>query len=132
LAFFVYGTLRRGEANWARLLAPLPHTATPALLPGASLYVLGLPYVVKDGGGGVRGELIEPHLSAADYTSLLDRLDRLEGHPHHYRRQAEQVMVADAQTAMAWVYLASPATASRLLPEHLVPGGDWLSSRPGG
>ncbi|MFF4654626.1 gamma-glutamylcyclotransferase family protein [Streptomyces sp. NPDC001381] len=133
LPFFVYGTLRAGEANHRRFLRGRTLREEPALLTGAVLYDgPGYPYAVEEPGGTVTGELVTALPEA--YPRLLAELDRLEeytpGDPRNlYERVARRVTVGDG-TAPAWVYVAAPAVAARLRGRgKLVEGGDWLARR---
>ncbi|MEV5876104.1 gamma-glutamylcyclotransferase family protein [Streptomyces sp. NPDC052101] len=134
LPFFVYGTLRPGEANHDLFLRGRTASEEPARLPGAALYDgPGYPYAVEREGADVRGELVTARPES--YDDLLAALDRLEeyvpGDPRNlYERVARQVVRADGSTAPAWVYLAAPHVAARLLATGTrIDGGDWLSRR---
>src|SRR5438270_797160 len=57
--FFVYGTLRPGQGNHARLLAGRTTAEVPATLPGNVLYGPALPYVTAgEEAPGVVGALV--------------------------------------------------------------------------
>lgn len=97
---FVYGTLKRGCHNH-RVIEGGTFVSEDAL-PGARIYgytpVGGVPFVVLDKAapGSVKGELYNvPH-------SVLLRLDRLEGHPHAYKRTP--VTLASGQRAEVYVW----------------------------
>ncbi|MCK8676959.1 gamma-glutamylcyclotransferase family protein [Streptomyces lichenis] len=138
LPFFVYGTLRPGEANHARHLRGRTAAEEPARLPGTLLYDgPGYPYLARagagDGGGaaGVLGELVTA--APGEYAALLAVLDALEeflapGHPlnAYERERCEAVRLADGARVAAWVYVAAPAVR----PGAAITGGDWLT-RPG-
>ncbi|WP_435613538.1 gamma-glutamylcyclotransferase family protein [Streptomyces sp. bgisy159] len=136
LPFFVYGTLRPGEANHDRFLRGRILREEPALLGGAVLHHgPGYPYAVPEPGGRVTGELVTARPEA--YAGLLAELDRLEefrpGDPHNlYERVARDVVRAtDGAPVHAWVYLAAPAVTARLRAGgRLVEGGDWRARRP--
>ncbi|MET9729529.1 gamma-glutamylcyclotransferase family protein [Streptomyces sp. NPDC006458] len=132
LPFFVYGTLRPGEANHDAFLRGRTHAEDPARLTGAVLYDgPGYPYAVEEAGGAVSGELVTAR--PEDYDRLLGELDRLEeyvpGDPRRslYERVAREVTRdADGAAVRAWVYLAAPAVAVRLRARgRLIAGGDW-------
>ncbi|MFB8174712.1 gamma-glutamylcyclotransferase family protein [Streptomyces sp. NPDC055966] len=134
LPFFVYGTLRPGEANHDLFLRGRTAAEEPARLPGAVLYDgPGYPYAVEHRGAEIRGELVTAHPES--YDGLLAALDRLEeytpGDPRsRYERVARPVVRADGSTAPAWVYLAAPPVAARLRAHGTrIEGGDWLSRR---
>ncbi|MER6567925.1 gamma-glutamylcyclotransferase family protein [Streptomyces sp. NPDC001093] len=135
LPFFVYGTLRPGEANHDLFLRGRTAWEEPARLRDAALYDgPGYPYAVERAGGEVRGELITARPES--YAELLAALDRLEeytpGDPRNlYERAARTVLrTADGTTALAWVYLAAPPVAARLRAEGKpIEDGDWLSGR---
>ncbi|PKW07660.1 Uncharacterized conserved protein YtfP, gamma-glutamylcyclotransferase (GGCT)/AIG2-like family [Streptomyces sp. 1222.5] len=134
LPFFVYGTLRRGEANHDLYLRGRTSAEEPGRLPGAVLYDgPGYPYAVERPGDEVRGELVTARPEA--YADLLAALDRLEeyvpGDPRNlYLRVARDVVRADGGTVRAWVYLAAPGVAARLRARGTrIEGGDWLTRR---
>lgn len=98
---FCYGTLKRGHANhW--LMEGAKYHGNYFTDKNYSLYVEGLPFLVKEkGGGGCFGELYEVT------DEILEKLDRLEGHPTFYKR--EKITVYDAEVGApvegVWVYL---------------------------
>jgi gamma-glutamylcyclotransferase (GGCT)/AIG2-like uncharacterized protein YtfP len=136
LPFFVYGTLRPGEANHDLFLRGRIHSEEPGRLPGALLYDgPGYPYAVEGAGGTVAGELVTPRAEA--YAELLAALDELEeyrpGDPRNlYERVAREVIrTADGTPVRAWVYVAAPSVAARLRARgRLIESGDWLLGRP--
>ncbi|MGW1804316.1 gamma-glutamylcyclotransferase family protein [Streptomyces sp. NPDC002078] len=130
LPFFVYGTLRPGEANHDLFLRGRTASEEPARLRDAALYDgPGYPYAVDRPGGEIRGELVTARPES--YTELLTALDRLEeytpGDPRNlYERAAREVVRADGTTIPAWVYLAAPRVAARLRDQgRPIDGGDW-------
>lgn len=109
---FVYGTLLPGQRN-AHYLKGLvgreAHT-TPRYL---MLDLGSFPGVIAaPAGGGVRGMIFEvpPEQLAA--------IDRLEGHPHFYRRQP--IEMADGETGVEGYLLERPQRDVRCIPH-----GDW-------
>ncbi|MFI2210765.1 gamma-glutamylcyclotransferase family protein [Streptomyces sp. NPDC020141] len=91
---------------------------------------------VGDGPGSITGEVLTA--APGEYRALLAALDELEeylapGHPANlYERVVRDVRRADGTAIRAWVYLAAPAVARRLLLDGTpVPGGDWCA-RPVG
>lgn len=101
---FVYGTLRRGFCNHGYL-----DTATflgPATTrDGHAMYLYeGIPYLVRhEPGPRVAGELYR--VGAA----ILADLDRLEEHPHVYRRERALIVLTDGREVTAWIYFALAA-----------------------
>lgn len=132
LPFFVYGTLRPGEANHDLFLRGRIRSEEPGRLAGALLYDgPGYPYAVEGTGGTVAGELVTPRADA--YAELLAALDELEeyrpGDPRNlYERVAREVIrTADGTPVRAWVYVAAPPVAARLRARgRLIESGDWL------
>ncbi len=107
---FVYGSLRRGEYNH-RLLAGAEY-AGEARVAGFDLYSLGAYPMAIAADGTLVGEVY--HCPAP----LLRQLDRLEEHPHVYRRQ--WVTLTDAREA--WLYVGRvELVAGRPRLDH----GDW-------
>ncbi|MGX1474535.1 UNVERIFIED_CONTAM: gamma-glutamylcyclotransferase (GGCT)/AIG2-like uncharacterized protein YtfP [Streptomyces canus] len=136
LPFFVYGTLRPGEANHDLFLRGRIRSEEPGRLAGALLYDgPGYPYAVEEPGGGpVFGELVTA--APEDYDELLAALDELEeyapGDPRNlYERVAREVTrTADGTAVRAWVYVAAPSVTARLRSRgKLIESGDWLSRR---
>jgi gamma-glutamylcyclotransferase (GGCT)/AIG2-like uncharacterized protein YtfP len=134
LPFFVYGTLRPGEANHDRFLRGRTASLQPARLTGVVLYDgPGYPYAVEEPGAVTHGDLVTALPDA--YPQLLAALDRLEeytpGDPRNlYERVARDVVRADGTTARAWVYLAAPPVAARLRAHGTrIPDGDWPARR---
>lgn len=136
LPFFVYGTLRPGQANHARLLAGRTVAEFGATLGDHAIYGPGLPYVVGEEGSVVVGDLI--FIDPDHYDEVLASLDRLEGYRpgswhSHYERTAVVVHHAGPDgtemTSVAWVYLAGPSVAERLAPAERIVSGDWLDAR---
>src|ERR1700694_5428983 len=127
--FFVYGTLRRGQGNYRRLLAGRTTAEISATLPGHALYGQGLPYAVgAEASAAVVGDLM--FVDAERYDEVLADLDRLEGYrpgrSSFYVRQAVTVRKEGGEET-AWVYLAGPETARRLNDVERIDGGDWLA-----
>ena len=126
--FFVYGTLRAGQANSHLLRGAIIRTR-PAKLSGAQMFDLGpYPMIIEAEGGEVWGELIA--IEPGKYAAILKALDRLEGvdgaNPANpdalYRRLRRQVW-AEEQWVETWVYFGREILARR---GKLVAGGDWL------
>ncbi|MEU3460296.1 gamma-glutamylcyclotransferase family protein [Streptomyces sp. NPDC006733] len=137
LPFFVYGTLRPGQANHV-LVAGRTAPPKPAVLPGALLYDgPGYPYAVAAEGDAaadtVHGELL--HVLPGHYERVLADLDRLEEHVpgargNLYERLVLRV-VCDDLPCEAWVYLAGEGPARTLRASgRVIPGGDWARERP--
>ncbi|MFG2726547.1 gamma-glutamylcyclotransferase family protein [Streptomyces canus] len=136
LPFFVYGTLRPGEANHDLFLRGRIRAEEPGRLTGALLYDgPGYPYAVEEPDGGpVFGELVTAR--PEEYDELLAALDELEeyapGDPRNlYERVAREVTrTADGTAVRAWVYVAAPSVTVRLRTRgKLIESGDWLSRR---
>ncbi|WP_110944755.1 gamma-glutamylcyclotransferase family protein [Streptomyces niger] len=134
LPFFVYGTLRPGEANHAWALRGRTAAEQPATVQGALLYDgPGYPYAVRGpADAAVHGHLVTP---AEDvYDEVLAVLDRLEGYtpgaPHNdYDRVRCAAVLPDGTSVPAWVYLAAEPLAGRLRAAGTpIPGGDWLAT----
>ena len=94
---FVYGTLKRGFHNHKRLSAAR-FVASLQTIHGYQLYSYnGLPIMIFSGGESrVNGELYEVS------RSVLEKLDKLEGHPTMYRR--ETIIVGDSREVQAYIW----------------------------
>ncbi|MGG2463178.1 gamma-glutamylcyclotransferase family protein [Streptomyces sp. RGM 3693] len=134
LPFFVYGTLRPGETNYARTLRGRTATEEPARISGALLYEgPGYPYATAGPADAVvHGALISPR--DADYDAVRAALDLLEGYTpgapagtgNLYERVATEAVCPDGRTVRAWVYLAAEPLATRLRATGTpVAGGHW-------
>lgn len=98
IPIFVYGTLMKGQVNhrWLGNAAdPIPATAAGLRMHDGP----GFPMVCR-GNGVVYGELYWVD------QNTLDRVDRLEGHPHYYRRE---LWALDQPVISAWIYLCPEA-----------------------
>lgn len=122
-AFFVYGTLKRGQANY-----PLVAAAVRGVLPAAirgRLYDVGPFPALAEGDEAVRGEVlvVEP----GDLPRLLLVLDALEGFVPSdpagslYLRRAVTAATDDGRELAAYAYFYNHDPAGL---RHL-PGGEW-------
>jgi len=113
---FVYGTLRRGEANH-HLLETRDFVGMAQSEACFTLVDLGaFPAMVPGGGTAVVGEVYEVG------PVTLAALDRLEGHPRFYQRHT--IQLADGSTALA--YLLSPEQS---IGKASLSSGDWLEAQ---
>lgn len=120
LHVFVYGTLRRGEANDINRLRPAPEFLGSARIHGA-LYDLGpYPGVILGGEGWVQGEVyaITPELERQ-----LDVIEEVAPVASgEYERRHLKVEVA-GRLLRCLVYETHPA---RVRGHALISSGDWL------
>lgn len=109
--FFVYGTLKKGEYNYKRVVLAndlVPDRIITATINGYSIIVSGenvlksehsgskIPYAVKHEEGHIVGQLfIYKNLSLMKTHKLLKNLDWLEGHPQFYKRTDVDAFVGD-------------------------------------
>jgi gamma-glutamylcyclotransferase (GGCT)/AIG2-like uncharacterized protein YtfP len=118
---FVYGTLRRGQANDINRLLPKPVYCGAARVRGV-LYDLG-PYpgvILGSQGGWVSGEVyaITPELE-----QQLDRIEEVAPAPSgEYARRHIDVEI-DGRVLRCLVYELTPSRAQGQL---RIPHGDWL------
>lgn len=95
---FVYGTLKKGFPNYDRFLKGLEGKRAKAI--GFDLHEgPGFPYSVK-GSGIVQGEVYEVD------DATLERLDRLEGVPHHYQKISTTIYDEDFRSQEVWIYVS--------------------------
>jgi gamma-glutamylcyclotransferase (GGCT)/AIG2-like uncharacterized protein YtfP len=135
LPFFVYGTLRPGEPNYARFLAGQTASEAPAVLAGAALFTEGpYPFLVMASdvlrpGDVVQGEIIA--LRPAVHELVLADLDGLEGYvpgrEHNLYERIEVEVATSAGPRRAWVYVAGEETLAQIRAGLLrrVEGGSW-------
>lgn len=96
----VYGTLKNGKSNHNYYLYDgkfVGHGDTKQKYP---LTIEGLPYMHKAPG---KGHNVEVEVYNVDKWTL-DRLDRLEGHPHFYKREMIDIKMDDGSVMKCWVY----------------------------
>ncbi len=116
---FVYGTLRRGEANDITRLQPAPHYLGSARLRGV-LYDLGAyPGLILGGSEWVQGE-VYAILPALEHQ--LDRIEEVAPEPsgEYLRREAEVWLGARCLSCL--VYEVAP---SRVQGRPRIASGDW-------
>ncbi len=115
---FVYGTLRRGEANH-HLLRGAEFRGVHVTRPGYRMLHLGTyPGVVAGGSIAIEGEVYRVDRKGFAH------LDRLEAYPKLYTRK-----LIPTPWGRAWIYLYRGSRAGRAV----IPGGNWLGqTRPGG
>jgi gamma-glutamylcyclotransferase (GGCT)/AIG2-like uncharacterized protein YtfP len=132
LPFFVYGTLRPGQANYRLLLKGYTVAEIPAKIEGMALYSLRTFPIIVDAGPDsvVQGDLMVVH--PVHYEQAVRALDHLEGYdpaldPESslYRRVRRQVLLDTGGSALAWVYLGNRALLSDYM-HAPIPDGDWL------
>lgn len=115
LPLFVYGTLKRGQSNHARLDGA--RWLGLAALEGLQLYDLGPFPMAIPGVGRVEGELygLSPR--------QLPAIDAFEGCPRLYQRR--RLPLADGR--LVWVYVGHPRQVRH---SRLLPGGAWPAPSP--
>jgi len=95
---FVYGTLKRGFGNHI-YLEGTRFLGRAETVEKYALYEVGIPYVVKgEGVSTIKGEVYEVG------REELSAIDRLEGHPRHYKREKVRVRLEDGREVEAWLY----------------------------
>lgn len=111
---FVYGTLKREEANYAILKSTRFVNVGVTVDP---IYEMrqngGYPYVFenKDDGRAVIGEVYDVSFNT------LDKLDKLEGYPRHYTRKKTMIQLETNVYAECWIYMpANPDIMCMHLP----------------
>jgi gamma-glutamylcyclotransferase (GGCT)/AIG2-like uncharacterized protein YtfP len=124
LPVFVYGSLLEGLHNHPRLNGAAAAGRGRTAEERFQMIDLGaFPAVSRGGIDPVVGELYW-----VDEKTLAG-LDRLEGHPHAYRREPLRVVLDDGTELLAWTYLY-PVARSQGKPH--VAGGDWRAHRGAG
>lgn len=107
---FVYGTLKRGQANHARLQGA--RWEGEATLEGGCLFDLGPFPMAIAGEGQIHGELYALAFEA------LAAIDVFEGAPRLYERH--WCLLSDGR--QAWVYFGR---SRQVRHAHCLPGGEW-------
>jgi gamma-glutamylcyclotransferase (GGCT)/AIG2-like uncharacterized protein YtfP len=134
LPIFVYGTLRTGQGNWARLLRGITVSETPAVALDHALYANGIAFAHQRAGAQVQGDLMV--LPEDRYEQVLANLDDLEGYDAasdsgHYLRRTCTVRLPDGDEVEAYIYLGGPRALRRFTDDDLVPDGDWVAQQRG-
>jgi gamma-glutamylcyclotransferase (GGCT)/AIG2-like uncharacterized protein YtfP len=120
---FVYGTLRKGEANDINRLRPRPDFVGRGRVLGTLYHLGSYPGLVMNGNTLVEGEVyrILPELEC-----VLDEIEEI--HPQQsdeYAKQQVTVQV-DGLGLMCLVYVINPL---RLQGRPVIPGGDWVTGQ---
>lgn len=120
---FVYGTLRRGEANDINRLQPAPRFVGVARIPGEMFHLGRYPGVILGGPGWVQGEVY------AITSALEQQLDVIE---EVYPQQADEYfkrevpVTVGTQVIDCLLYEINPRyTQGR----PRIVGGDWVRGR---
>ena len=95
----VYGTLKKGYSNYWHYLTGSEHIGKGTTKDKYPLLVSGLPYLIENKGVGHN---VEVDVFAVSST-VLARLDILEGHPNWYRRKQIKIK-SGKKTLNCWVY----------------------------
>ena len=105
--FFVYGTLRRGQSNYQRLLEDkkgFEFVGPAATVNKYTMYDSGIPFVHKQPATStIKGEVI-----MVFDNKLIKSLDALEGHRDSerqgYHREQTPVRLDNGMNMSAWIY----------------------------
>ncbi|HIK55852.1 MAG TPA: gamma-glutamylcyclotransferase [Synechococcales cyanobacterium M55_K2018_004] len=132
LRVFVYGTLKPGEANYARYCAGRVVEAVEAIAFG-NLYALPLGYPAMTAGP----RPVQGYLFTFAEEGILRDLDELEDYDPNrppeeceYLREWTEVFDREGRSlGFAWVYRMSEAQV-KLWDGVLLPDGNWQSSSP--
>jgi len=117
---FVYGSLMPN--HWNAHLWEEDAIAMPATLDGFRLvsWHRNFPYAIPAEGERTKGYLVVCDPDA--YAMILQRLDRLEGVPHHYDRVSVLANL-DGEQVEAWVY--TPNDPDEYENDFRIPDNDW-------
>lgn len=95
----VYGTLKRGQGNYARFLYDSTFVGSGKTMDKYPLIIKGLPYLIDNIGKGYN---VNVDVFKVDDSTLYN-LDKLEGHPNFYRRKQIPISV-NGMNLICWVY----------------------------
>jgi gamma-glutamylaminecyclotransferase len=95
----VYGTLKKNYSNYWWYLGNSTHVGKGKTYEKFPLIIRSLPFLINEEG---KGHNVEIDLFKVTDSTLAD-LDRLEGHPHWYRREQVWVVVK-GEPYLAWIY----------------------------
>jgi len=135
MRLFVYGTLRQGCTNHnlifgSRYLGPV-ETKDPYVM--VTQKSRSYPYIFR------QADLLTYHVKGELYEvteETMRRLDVLEGHPDHYRRQQITVIDRKDQEHECFAYVVDNTTMIADILEGLgtrfvfVRHGDWIECKP--
>ena len=96
----VYGTLKKGYNNYHSYLTSSKFVGSGKTLNKYPLLIQGLPYMVDKVGVGHNVEVDVFKVS----DSVLENLDRLEGHPQWYKRKEIFIKMKSGKTLKCWLY----------------------------
>lgn len=96
----VYGTLKKGHSNYYNYLYDATFVGHGVTANKYPLIIKGLPYLIQEFGKGYNVDVDVFKVS----KELLTELDRLEGHPHWYRRDRIKIKMHSGDEVFAWVY----------------------------
>ena len=99
---FVYGSLRQGHGNHHLLKGAFCYGTGQTVNKCAMYVVSGYPYVTSS----EERYPIVGELYAID-DAMLEKLDKMEGHPRYYVRRETNVVIA-GQEYTAWMYFRDP------------------------
>ena len=120
---FVYGTLRRGEANDINRLLPAPRYVGQGVISGVMYHLGAYPGVVLGPGGAVVGEVyaVEPALER-----VLDEIEEVfpQRKDEYFRRELP-VTVGDRRLAC----LVYEINVEYVKGKPVIAGGDWVQER---
>jgi gamma-glutamylcyclotransferase (GGCT)/AIG2-like uncharacterized protein YtfP len=120
---FVYGTLRRGEANDINHLSPVPWFVGNGVITGVMYHLGAYPGVVLAPGGAVVGEVyvIEPALER-----VLDEIEEVfpQRRDEYFKREV-RVTVGNRQLDC----LVYEINAAYVKGRPVIASGDWVQER---
>jgi gamma-glutamylcyclotransferase (GGCT)/AIG2-like uncharacterized protein YtfP len=119
---FVYGTLMKKYWNHRRL-GNSKFIGNATTFDKYPMINRGIPYLFNVPGRGheIKGEVY--HVTS---PSIMEDLDHLEGHPHHYVRTRIKVDIEGKETEV-FVYFSARPPSSEVRDEHLV--AEYVSDR---
>jgi len=118
---FVYGTLRKGRGNYS-ILERSTFVGNAVTAIKYAMYVSGIPYVTElEHETNIVGEVYE----VDEFT--LNRLDRLEGHPHFYERRKIEVFLEDGRKIKAFLYFYDRVVQNEGYDLDKVVNGDFVN-----
>jgi gamma-glutamylcyclotransferase (GGCT)/AIG2-like uncharacterized protein YtfP len=120
---FVYGTLRRGDANDITKLIPTPVHIGDTKIKGRMYHLGGYPGITLGGGNSIIGEVYA-------ITEPLERL--LDGIESEYPAQADEYHKRDIEVAVDGLLLdciVYEINSAYIQGKALISSGDWLKDK---
>lgn len=121
--FFVYGTLRQGDANDITQLQPVPRFIGPACVKGVMSHLGGYPGVALGGDKNIVGEVYAVSQQLAQWLDTIE--SEYPEQPDAYAKRSITVEV-HGHSLPCFMYEINPAYT---VGKPVIASGDWVKDR---